>query len=184
MQFQSIQFSKIKRVAALGAALLLGAAAAAAAEPDPSVAGLLGKEITVESASGNDLMPVGGKLTFTFDSETNVVRICTRASANQKTPWVMDLAPGCKVELTLTRGERFCTIEDVKAGNAEVLASCHRLRSRDVALRPAKVKGTVELLDVIVFPVVTGPGKPSAAILFDSPSRLTTGGSVIICCGG
>jgi hypothetical protein len=183
MQYQSVQFSKMRRVAALAAALLLGASTAAAADPDPSIAGLLGKEITIESASGNNLMPVGGKLTFTFDADANVVRICTRESADQKTPWVMDLAPGCNVALTLTRGDRFCTIEDVKAGNAEVLASCHRLRSRDVALQPAKVKGTVELHDVLVFPVVTGPGKPSAAILFDSPSRLTTGGTVIICCG-
>jgi hypothetical protein len=183
MQCQSVQFSKIRQVAALAAALLLGAAAAAAADPDPSIAGLLGREITIESASGNDLMPVGGKLTFTFDPDANVVRICTRDSTNQKTPWVMDLAAGCKVALALTRGDRYCTIEDVKAGNAEVLASCHRLRSRDVALRPAKVKGAVELHDVIVFPIVTAPGKPSAAILFDSPSRLTTGGTVILCCG-
>jgi hypothetical protein len=167
---------------ALACALLLGATTAAAADPDPAIAGLLGKEITIESASGNNLMPVGGKLTFTFDSEANVVRICTRESETQKTPWRMDLVPGCKVALTLTRGDRFCTIEDVKAGNAEVLASCHRLRSRDVALRPAKVKGTVELHDVIVFPVVAGPGKPSAAILVDSPSRVTEGGVIVICC--
>jgi hypothetical protein len=167
-------------MAALTAAMLLGTTAAIAAEPDASIAGLLGKEITIESASSNNLMPVGGKLTFTYDAEANNVRICTRQVATQKGPWRMDMAPGCNVVLTLTRGDRFCTIEDVKAGNAEVLASCHRLRSKDVALQPATSKGSVELHDVIVFPVVGGPaGKQSVAILVDSPSRLTGGGVVI-----
>jgi hypothetical protein len=180
MQCQSVQFSKLGAAGALAVALLLGATMAAAAEPDSSIAGLLGKEITIESASGNNLMPVGGKLTFTFDADANIVRICTREVAGQKTPWRMDMAPGCNVALTLTRGDRFCTIEDVKAGNAEVLASCHRLRSKDVALRPAKAKGTVELHDVIVFPVAAGPaGKQSIAILVDSPSRVTEGGVII-----
>jgi hypothetical protein len=167
MQFQSVRLSKMRKAAVLATAMLLGSAAASAAEPDPAVASLLGKEITIESASGNNLMPVGGKLSFTFDPEANVVRICTRESAAQKTPWVMDLAPGCNLVLKLTRGDHFCTIEDVKAGNAEVLASCHRLRSKDVALRAAKAKGAVELHDVIVFPVVAGPGKPSVAILVE-----------------
>jgi hypothetical protein len=167
-------------MAALAAAMLLGTTAAVAAEPDASIAGLLGKEITIESASSNNLMPIGGKLTFTYDAESNNVRICTRQVATQKGPWSMDLAPGCNVVLTLTRGDRFCTIEDVKVGNAEVLASCHRLRSKDVALRPAAAKGAVELHDVIVFPVVGGPaGKQSVAILVDSPSRMTEGGVVI-----
>lgn len=182
MQYQSVEFLKVSRVGALAAALLLGATIAGAAEPDPSIAGLLGKEITIESASGNNLMPLGGKLTFTFDPEANLVRICTRNSASQQTPWVMDLVPGCNVALTLTRGDHFCTIEDVKAGNAEVLASCHRLRSKDVALRP-KIKGTVELHDVLVFPVAGATGKPSVAILVDSPSRLTGGGIIVGCCG-
>ena len=92
----------------------------------------------------------------------------------------MDMAPGCNVALTFTRGERYCSIEDVKAGNAEVLSSCHRLRSKDVALRPAKAKGTVELHDVIVFPVTAGAtGKQSISILVDSPSRVTEGGVII-----
>jgi hypothetical protein len=180
MQFQLVQSSKMRGMAALAAAMLLGTAAAVAAEPDASIAGLLGKEITIESASSNNLMPIGGKLTFSYDAESNNVRICTRQVATQKGPWRMDLAPGCNVVLTLTRGDRFCTIEDVKAGNAEVLASCHRLRSKDVALRPAATKGAVELHDVIVFPVVGGPaGKQSVAILVDSPSRMTEGGVVI-----
>jgi len=182
MQDQSVRVSKMGKAAVLAAALLVGSATAVAADPDPSIASLLGKEITIESASGNNLMPLGGKLSFTFDPDANVVRICTRDSAAQKTPWVMDLAPGCNVALTLTRGERFCTIEDVKAGNAEVLALCHRLRSKDIALQPAKTKGAVELHSVIVFPVVAGPGKPSVAILVDSPSRLTSGGVIVGCC--
>ena len=48
--------------------------------PDDALAGWLGKEFTVESSTLNDHMPVGGKLTFVFDSEDNVVRICTRNS--------------------------------------------------------------------------------------------------------
>jgi hypothetical protein len=182
MQYQFIRFSQARRMGALAAALLLGATIAAAADPDPSIAGLLGREITIESESGSNLMPLGGKLTFAFDPESNVVRICTRTSASQKSPWVMDLVPGCIVALTLTRGDRFCTIEDVKAGNAEVLASCHRLRGSDVALQP-KVKGATELHDLIVFPVVGGPGKPSVVILIDSPSRLTGGTVIVGCCG-
>ncbi|MEO8019032.1 MAG: hypothetical protein ABI769_14560 [Pseudomonadota bacterium] len=166
--------------AAFAAAMLLGATAAMAAEPDASIAGLVGKEITIESASSNNLMPVGGKLTFTYDADANNVRVCTRQVASQKGQWHMDMAPGCNLVLTLTRAERFCTVEDVKAGNAEVLASCHRLRGKDVALQPATGKGAVELHDVIVFPVAGGPsGKQSVAILVDSPSRLTGGGIVI-----
>jgi hypothetical protein len=71
-------------------------------------------------------------------------------------------------------------VEDVKAGNAEVLSACHRLRSRDVALRPSKIRGGIELHDVIVFPVDGGqPGVLSVAILIDSPSRVTDGGVVV-----
>ena len=56
-------------------------------------------------------------------------------------PWRMDFATPCSVTLTFTRGTRYCTVEDVKAGNAEVLSSCHRLRSRDVAMRPVEGQG-------------------------------------------
>ena len=70
-------------MAAFAAAMLLGATVAVAAEPDPALAGLLGKEITIESASVNDHMPVGGKLTFTLDPDSNMVRICTREVASQ-----------------------------------------------------------------------------------------------------
>ena len=180
MYFQSIRFLRLREMAALTAALLLAAATAAAAEPDAAISGWLGKEITIESSSLGDLVPLGGKVTFIFDSSENTVRMCTRQVATQKGEWRMDMLPGCKVTMTLTRGERYCTIEDVKAGNAEVLSTCHRLRSHDVALRPAKVKGTVELHDVVVFPVVGAPsGKYSVAILVDSPSRVTDGGVVV-----
>jgi hypothetical protein len=166
-------------VAAL-AAVCMSAGIAAAAEPDAAVERWLGKEITIESSSVNDLMPVGGKLTFVFDSEDDTVRICTRTVSSQRAPWRMDMVPGCNVALNITRGERYCTVEDVKAGNAEVLSVCHRMRSHDIALRPSKVRGAVELHDVIVFPVQpTADGKLSIAILIDSPSRVTDGGIVI-----
>ena len=63
----------------------------------------------------------------------------------------MDFATPCGVTLLFTRGTRYCTLDDVKTGNAEVLSSCHRLRTRDVAMRPSKVKGAVELNDMIAF---------------------------------
>ena len=56
------------------------------------------------------------------------------------------------------------------------LSSCHRLRTRDVAMRPAKAKGAVELNDMVVFLVQSENGKPVMAILVDSPSRVTGGG--------
>ena len=115
------------------------------------LAGWLGKEFTVESSTLNDHMPTGGKLTFVFDSDENVVRICTRNSSKQREPWRMDFATPCGVTMSFTRGTRYCTFDDVKTGNAEVLSSCHRLRSRDIAMRPSKVKGTVELNDMIAF---------------------------------
>jgi len=180
MHFQSVRLLKINVLVALAIALLLGTAAAGAAEPDASITRWLGKEITIESSSLNDLMPVGGKLSFVFDAEDNAVRVCTRQTTTQRGPWRMDMVPGCNVALVLTRGDRYCTVEDVKAGNAEVLSACHRLRSHDVALRPSRVRGGVELHDVIVFPVDGGQGgKLSIAILIDSPSRVTDGGIII-----
>ena len=180
MHYHFVRSPKTKTMAVLAAALLSGTMAAGAAEPDPSIERWLGKEITIESSSVNELMPVGGKLTFIFDSEDNIVRVCTRQSAAQRGPWRMDMVPGCNVALVLTRGQRYCTVEDVKAGNAEVLSGCHRLRSHDVALRPSKIKGNVELHDMIVFPVDNGQqGELSIAILIDSPSRVTDGGIVV-----
>ena len=92
----------------------------------------------------------------------------------------MDFANPCGVTLTFTRGTRYCTLEDVKAGNGEVLSQCHRLRTRDVVMRPAKdTRGVLELNDMIVFLVEGESGKRVISVLVDSPSRVTTGGTVI-----
>lgn len=173
---------KKRGISILAMALLFGATLASAQEaaPDAAMANWLGKEFTVESSTLNDHMPTGGKLTLVFDSEENVVRICTRNVTKQRTPWRMDFATPCGVTLTFTRGTRYCTLDDVKSGNAEVLSSCHRLRSRDIAMRPAKVKGTVELNDMIAFLVQGDLGRPVMSILVDSPARVTDDGTVIV----
>jgi len=158
------------------AALLLGAAVAFASPGvDDALAGWLGREITIESSSLADQIPVGGKLTFIYDSGDDVVRVCTRQVTTQRKPWRSDLAVPCGVTLTFTRGTRYCTIEDIKAGNAEVLSSCHRLRSHEVALQPSD-KG-LELHDMIVFLVQGASGKHVISVLVDSPARVTTEGS-------
>ena len=161
------------------AILGFGATLATAQEnaPDSVLAGWLGKEYTVASSTLNDHMPTGGKLTFVFDPEENVVRVCTRNSSRQRAPWNMDFATPCGVTMLFTRGTRFCTVDDVKTGNAEVLSSCHRLRSRDIAMRPSRVKGTVELNDMIAF-LVQENGKPVMSILVDSPARVTDDGII------
>jgi hypothetical protein len=167
----------------LAAALLfVGAPFASAQEkaPDATLDGWLGKEFTVESASLSDSMPIGGKLTFVFDSDDNVVRVCTRTVNAQKGPWREDFAKSCGVVMTFTKGTRYCSIDDVKTGNAETLASCHRLRSRDVAMRPPRVKGTVELNDMVAFLVQSADGHKYMSILVDSPSRVTDDGVIII----
>jgi hypothetical protein len=165
------------------AAIVGSAASLAAAQeraPDAALAGWLGKEFTVETSTLNDHMPTGGKLTFVFDSEDNVVRICTRNSGRQRAAWSMDFATPCGVTMLFTLGTRYCTLDDVKAGNAEVLSSCHRLRSHDIAMRPAKIKGTVELNDMIAFLVKGENGKPIMSILVDSPARVTESGNIVI----
>ena len=167
----------------LAAALLfMGATVALAQEsgPDPALESWLGKEFVVDSSTINDHMPIGGRLTFIYDSSDNVIRICTRTVSNQRGQWRMDFANPCGVTMTFTRGQRYCTFEDVKAGNAEVLSACHRLRSRDVAMRPAAVKGTIELNDMIAFLVQSTDGKKYMSILVDSPSRVTGEGTVIV----
>jgi hypothetical protein len=169
-------------IAMVAATLMLGAALVAAQEkaaPDAALAGWLGKEFTVDTSTLNDHIPKGGKLTFVFDAEANVVRICTRNADKQQTPWHMDFTSPCGVTLVFTRGTRYCTLDDVKTGNAEVLASCHRLRSRDIAMHPAKSKGTVELNDMVAF-LVEENGKPVMSILVDSPARVTDDGQVVI----
>jgi hypothetical protein len=167
----------------LAAALLfMGATCALAQEasPDGVLDGWLGREFTVQSSTLNDHMPVGGKLTFVFDRDENVVRVCTRTVSTQRGAWRMDFASPCGVTMTFTRGTRFCTFEDVKSGNAEILSACHRLRSRDIAMRPAAVKGTIELNDMIAFLVKDTDGKLAMSILVDSPARVTSEGSVVI----
>jgi hypothetical protein len=154
----------------------LGPYVAAAATPDPEYVPWLGKELTIDSSSFSDHLPVGGKLTLVYDSEDNVVRVCTRSVAAQKATWRMDLAIPCNVALTFTRGARYCSFEDVKTGDAEILASCHRLRSHDVAMHPAAVKGAVELHDLILFLLQPTEKAHAVAVLLDSPSRVTHAG--------
>ena len=170
---------RIGKWLALASGLLLWTAIASADGADPSFASWLGREITIGSSSFNDQIPVGGKLTFVYDADDDVVRVCTRSVPEQKGPWRMDLAGGCNVALRFTKGERYCTLEDVKAGNGEVLSQCHRLRSREVALKPSTTKGAVELKDMIVFLLSAERGKNAIAILIDSPSRVTSDGVVV-----
>lgn len=164
------------------ALLFMGATLAWAqqVEPDSILNGWLGKEFTVQSSTINDHMPIGGKLTFIFDASDNVVRICTRTVISQRGQWRMDFANPCGVTMAFTHGSRFCTFEDVKSGNAEVLSACHRLRSRDVAMRPAAVKGTIELNDMIAFLVQGNDGHKYMSILVDSPARVTGDGIVVV----
>jgi hypothetical protein len=143
------------------------------------LAGWLGREITIEKSSAADDIPVGGKLTFVYDSSDDVVRVCTRQVTTQRKPWRSDLAVPCNVTLTFTRGTRYCTVEDVRAGNAEVLSSCHRLRSRDVALKPQSAQDGVELHDLLVFLVQGEGGKHVISILVDTPARVTSGGDIV-----
>ena len=178
MSRQSSSKLRIRTIAASAALLLGGALAYAAGGVDDALAGWLGREITIDTSS-NDQIPVGGKLTLVFDSDDNVVRVCTRPVATQRKPWRSDLAVPCNVTLTFTRGTRYCTLADVNAGDGEVLSSCHRLRSREVALKPATASGT-ELNDIIVFLVQGSNGKHEISILVDTPARVTTGGDTTI----
>src|SRR5690348_5060493 len=94
----------------LAAALLfMGATFAQAQEaaPDKVLEGLLGREFTVQSTTINDRIPLGGKMTFIFDREENVVRVCTRSVSTQRGAWRMDFASPCGVAMTFTRGTRF-----------------------------------------------------------------------------
>jgi hypothetical protein len=152
----------------------------AQAPSDSLLDGWLGKEFTVESSTLKDGAPTGGKLTFVFDNTDNVVRVCTRTVSSQKGPWREDFAKSCGVTMTFTKGTHYCSIDDVKTGNAETLASCHRLRSRDVAMRAPRVKGTVELNDLVAFLVQGTDGHKYMSILVDSPSRVTDDGVIII----
>jgi hypothetical protein len=173
-------FLKRGKSLVLAASLAMTTLLAMAADMDGTYLPWLGREITITSSPINDQIPVGGKLTFVYDSGDDVVRICTRTAPGQRGPWRMDLAGGCNVALNFTRGTRFCTLEDVKAGDGEVLSQCHRLRTREVALTPSKQQDAVELKDMIVFllPAVQR-GRASIAILVDSPSRVTGDGVIV-----
>jgi len=168
---------------ALGALLVAATAVIAGGRVDAALADWLGREITIESSTLGDQIPVGGKLTLIYDSSDDVVRVCTRQVATQRKPWRSDLASPCSVTLTFTRGTRYCTEADVKAGNGEVLSSCHRLRSREVALQPSTAGG-VELNDLIIFLVEGANNKHVISILVDSPARVTAGGSAVGSDGG
>src|SRR5262245_48897347 len=122
MSRHSISKSRIRAITFSAALLLGGALAYAAGGVDEALAGWLGREITIDT-SGNEQIPVGGKLTFVYDSDDNVVRVCTRPVASQRRPWRSDLAIPCSVTLTFTRGTRYCTLADVNAGDGEVLSS-------------------------------------------------------------
>lgn len=152
---------------------------AMAGDVNQPYSGWLGREITITSSPVNDQVPVGGKLTFIYDSGDDVVRICTRTAPDQRGPWRMDLAGGCNVPLLFTKGARYCTLEDVKAGDGEVLSQCHRLRSREVALKPGARHG-VELKDLLVFLLQKdSSGEHKIAILIDTPARVTDGGVIV-----
>lgn len=172
-----------KRVIAAGAALAAVASLAFAGDGiDDALAGWIGREFTIESSNINDSIPVGGKLTFIYDRDDEVVRVCTRTGPNQRHAWRSDFASPCNVTLRFTRGQRYCTIEDVNTGNAEILSACHRLRSREVAMKPKMERGGVELQDMLVFLVEVEPGSKSQhaiSILVDSPARVTIDGSAM-----
>ncbi len=179
--FRKLRQGAGRRGMAAGAALLVVASLAFAGEGiDDALAGWIGREFTIESSNITDSIPVGGKLTFVYDRDDEVVRVCTRTGPNQRSPWRSDFASPCSVTLRFTRGERYCTVEDVNTGNAEILSACHRLRSREVAMKPKMDRGGVELQDMLVFLVQVEPGsksKHAISILVDSPARVTIDGS-------
>lgn len=156
---------------ALVAGLLASGALVAGDSVDPALSAYLDKQITIDTPA-NARLPQGGKLKLVYDASEQAVRVCTQTAPDQKGAWSEDLAAGCKVTLNFTRGERYCSLADVKAGDGEVLASCHRLRGSDVATRSSE-QGAAELGDLIVFLLAPEGGQSAVAILIDSPSRVT-----------
>jgi hypothetical protein len=158
-------------------ALLLGSSFAVAGDGvDNALSGWLDKEMEITNTTIKDEIPVGGKFTLVYDSSKDEVQLCTKQDAEQQKLWHSDLAKPCGVTLTFTRGTHYCSDADVKTGNSEILASCHRLRSREVAMSKPSDNG-VERSDMIVFLVESNNGKKDVTILVDSPSRVTAGGS-------
>ncbi len=164
----------------VAAATVALAPAAFAAEPDAAVANWLGNEIKIVASEQEDHVPLGGRITLVYDSTDDVYRACARQTPTQSSKWRGDWASPCAVALQLTKGTRYCTLADIKAGNAEVLSSCHRLRSQEVVMHPtADLKGD-ELHDLIVFLLEPVPPKKKGgiAILLDSPARVTHNGII------
>ena len=161
------------RAVAMAAGLVAVGVSMAAEPVDTSLSEYLGREITLDPASENNQLPAGGKLTLVHDAKEDVVRVCTRTAPDQKGAWSHDLAKNCAVKLAFKQGERYCTVEDVKAGNGEVLSSCHRLRSTEVTASAAGKKDGAELVDMIVFLLAPQQGEKAVAILIDSPARVT-----------
>jgi hypothetical protein len=166
------------RMLALAAGLAASAALSAGEGADAALAPVLDKEITIDTATQSTQVPAGGKFSFKLDAKDQSVKLCTRDTPEQKGAWSQDLASGCNVTLTFTKGERYCTLEDVKAGDGEVLASCHRLRAKDVAT--AAVKGGSEMGDLLVFILPPAKDANAVAILIDSPSRVTQSPPIIV----
>jgi hypothetical protein len=171
-----------RRGVVAGATLLMVATMALAADGvDDALSGWIGREFTIESSNISESIPIGGKLTFIYDADDEVVRVCTRTGPNQRNTWRSDFAAPCSVTLRFTRGQRYCTVDDVNTGNAEILSACHRLRSREVAMKPTS-RDAVELQDMLVFLVQGEPGAKSKhviSILVDSPARVTVDGTAL-----
>jgi hypothetical protein len=169
-----------QRLAAV-ALLLTGLAPAAfAGEADSVTAGWLGNEIRIVESEQDDHVPLGGKVTLVYDSTDDVYRACARQTTTQRNKWRGDWASPCAVALQLTKGTRYCTLVDVKTGNAETLSTCHRLRSRDVVMHPTADSQGDELHDLVVFLLapVAPKTKGGIAILLDSPARVTHAGII------
>ena len=71
-------WSEVADIAMASSAAVGRDAGGGAGGVDDALAGWLGKEFTIDSSNLNDHIPVGGKLTFIYDSDENVVRVCTR----------------------------------------------------------------------------------------------------------
>jgi hypothetical protein len=169
--------SRHRKMAGALAVLLGCTLSAVAAEPDALLAPWLGKEMRVSNTNMGDHLPLNGRMTLIYDAEDDVVRVCTRSVPSQRATWRMDLAVPCNVSLNFVRGSRYCSRQEVNTGDAEILANCHRLRSRDVAMHPAAQKDAVELHDLIVFLIQGAPGvRLSTYLLIDSPAHLTHNG--------